>query len=344
MLPNIQALRAISALMILLYHSLPICVGLYGDHILFSIYDKIGFVGVDVFFVISGFVITLTTTDKPRTLYSATHFLYNRAARIYLGYWPFLILMAIVCIIYEPAIINSSRALTKSIFLFPPHIKTGNAENSKQILSVAWSLTYEIYFYILFSFLFIVPKKYLPQCVIAFFIIIFLRCLYIPTKNHTHLAFYGSPFLLEFLGGSLLYHFRFYLLKKRHIFFALPGFLIGGYIAYQLNYELGFNRVLSYGASAFCLVWLFLILDTENIFKAGVYWSTLGDASYTLYLSHTMLLELFTFTGGRQWLHYQPVWLIHIGFVALIVTIILFSLQFYKIVEAPIYYKARKWV
>ncbi|NQZ78739.1 MAG: acyltransferase family protein [Ekhidna sp.] len=93
MILNIQLLRALAALAVVLYHIAPYYLPPAGDGgWLLVFFRQFGYAGVDVFFVISGYVIWLTSRKDNAP--GAGHFLFKRLARIYLGYWPYLLITA----------------------------------------------------------------------------------------------------------------------------------------------------------------------------------------------------------------------------------------------------------
>jgi len=63
---------------------------------LFDLFKEFGYMGVDIFFVISGFIMWYTTKkfEHGGVRYAAS-FLYNRLTRIYLGYWIFFVIVFI---------------------------------------------------------------------------------------------------------------------------------------------------------------------------------------------------------------------------------------------------------
>lgn len=333
MILNIQALRAMAAMFVLLYHAIPHYAVMDNNHPFIVSIGQLGFMGVDIFFVISGFVIATTTTNRSRGLASATKFVQNRAARIYLGYWPFLFLIFTVFLKYDSTRLQN-YSIFESLFLYTP--------NMDYILQVAWSLTYELYFYLLFIPLFWLSKNNLPRCMLVFFIFILLRSLIVYLDQHTFFGFVTTPYLLEFLGGSLLFHYQDNLLQKRFLPLSIAGILIGLYVGHHFEYEVDAPRVYSYGLAALCLAWLFLFLEKSGTYVFGQFWSELGDASYTIYLSHVPLLYLFYFSGLRDWLGHQHPLFIAIGFIAVVFAIVFFSVQFYYVVEQPLYKKVHR--
>lgn len=332
--PNIQALRAVAALWVALHHAFPHYIAMGGHSPALVAAGKLGFAGVDIFFVISGFVVALTTTDKPRGKASAVRFIRNRAARIYLGYWPFLALMFAINFSYSPATLPSTPLL-QSVLLLEP-------KDHRNILPVAWSLTYELYFYALFIPLLWCPTQRLAHYVLAVFLLILFRNLCIPLKPFSPIRFFTSPFLLEFCAGALLYYYRAFFLKRQHGMIALMGIAGGFAVGVHYGFTSGPKRVYSFGIAACCLVWLFLLLGTHPLCRAPKPWARMGDASYTLYLCHLPLLDLFAFTGLRDFLSRQPALVIELSFLLLILGIMGFSMACHAWLEAPLYRRLRQ--
>ena len=97
-----------------------------------------GYAGVDIFFVISGYIMALTTAGSSPGMRSGALFLMQRFARIYSGWWPFFL----IYLVYAAATggIGPEKRLLSSFFLWPtllPH----------HLLPIAWTLSFELLFY-----------------------------------------------------------------------------------------------------------------------------------------------------------------------------------------------------
>lgn len=155
-LTSIQISRGIAALAIVLFHlSGAIAAPKYFDQPLFSYYFKAGSAGVNFFFVLSGFIITyvhFSDIGKPFRLYP---YIFKRFSRIYP---PYLIVLISVSVIawYIPGMSESFprdfSVIVKTLLLFPqdPSVVGGTGA---PIIIVAWSLQYEMVFYVLFAIL-----------------------------------------------------------------------------------------------------------------------------------------------------------------------------------------------
>ena len=333
-LNNIQALRAIAAIMVILHHALPHYYAMGGNLNFIRNISEWGFVGVDIFFVISGFIMAYTTFHKDRNITSATTFLKHRLFRIYLGYWPFFFAMLSILLV-----INSQRL--SDIDIISSFI-LGNTDMMQLVLPVSWSLSYELYFYFLFLFTFLFSVKKLYIIIPLFISIILFLVLYAFFNPTFSSHFIYSHFLLEFFSGVLLYMYKEYLMKKWIILLSL--LIIGISLWYGISHETknGLLRVVTFGAAALFIVLTALILEQKNLYHSGENFKSLGNASYTLYLSHLIIIELFYLTGLRRLFTYENIIMPLIGLFLLISLCIFFSLIYYKKIEKPVYQKAIK--
>jgi peptidoglycan/LPS O-acetylase OafA/YrhL len=92
MLINVQFLRFAAAMLVVVYHvSAHIRDAGIDPGPFFQLSEAVGFAGVDIFFVISGFIMAYTTHAAAGAV-DAWAFARRRMARIYSGYWPFFLL------------------------------------------------------------------------------------------------------------------------------------------------------------------------------------------------------------------------------------------------------------
>ncbi|NYZ69707.1 acyltransferase [Endozoicomonas sp. SM1973] len=99
---NIQMLRAFAAIVVFLHHALPHYTTMNGTASLLISFAEYGYIGVDIFFVISGFVICHTTIHKERNYHNLYKFVKHRMLRIYLGYWPFFFIAFLLSYYSDP--------------------------------------------------------------------------------------------------------------------------------------------------------------------------------------------------------------------------------------------------
>jgi len=146
MLNNLQALRAFAVLNVVLFHAI-LKAWSYGHEVnIFSHHKGWGQNGVDIFFVISGFVMVYTQSRKPK---SAKEFFVNRIARIVPIYW---VLTGAILVLFfaspgffrqmEPSLDQAALSLIFTSMLFT---------DGGPLLDVGWTLEFEMLFYLLFS-------------------------------------------------------------------------------------------------------------------------------------------------------------------------------------------------
>lgn len=345
MLVNIQFLRFLAALAVVFTHGYEHVVAANGPQDgLFGFFRLFGYAGVDVFFVISGFIIWHTTESLHGRRWVAD-FLYRRAARIYTGYWPYFLLSLLGFWAVDSTVLERVD-YWGSFFLYTTEIKA-------LLLPVSWTLVYELYFYLVFALLLLFSMRLRLRMVAALFVLVlalqlwalWVLDLYRPGAfggMPQLLRFYASPFCLEFLAGCLLAAFfqRFgapwWLLLGLALGLGAGGLyvqeaVVGG------DLMKGYHRmwrVPFFGGAAFFLVWSLVQLEKIGQVLAPRYGAFLGDISYSLYLSHTILLMAIYFVGLRglaAQTGYQEVWYLLFSFA-----IIAYSAAHYRWVERPL--------
>jgi peptidoglycan/LPS O-acetylase OafA/YrhL len=165
-LHSLQAGRALAALLVVLFHaSGSICaMPKYFDTRPFGRIFDFGYAGVDFFFVLSGFLmmhVHRPDLDKPRRLGS---YLWKRFTRIYLPYWIVLSVVLPVFLFVPQFGTGQERewsTIVTSIFLIPH-------PGSAFVLVVAWTLAFEIFFYLLFAVL--ILNRRVGACLFAVWI------------------------------------------------------------------------------------------------------------------------------------------------------------------------------
>ena len=303
MLLTIQYLRAISILMVVSAH---ISVG------------PLGVQGVDIFFVISGFIMMHIMHQRSQNY---LEFFFARFFRIAPLYYLATALIILTGNAYEPTFwhIIQSFSLLKVYW-------------HKPVLAVGWTLEYEFCFYLLcsISILFLKNQKsrliFLFTALISLFVVIDL--LIFNDKIYGH--------FLEFLLGMMCFF-----LRKRKFFnhlnpWACIGGIISGFCAlifvdiYFYN-PLTFLRFIGYGIPSFVIVLFALSLENSVSVKEIKFLKIIGDASYAIYTFHLITLYLFS-DLTRMYIQDQP--LLTNGFLFLVSIGLGVVVHFY--VEKPI--------
>jgi len=282
-LNNIQVLRAFAAVVVVVFHT----------GYAFPFMRPFGSFGVDVFFVISGYI--MARILDPRTPSSGDFFFRRRVLRIVPPYWFFTILLFLVAM-RAPQLMGATRAsfteLLKSLF-FIPFAKTSGL--TQPLLFIGWSLNYEMFFYLALTLGLLLHRRLGIWIGAAIVLLTVVGCA--PFAAHNVLAqFYSRDVNLEFLLGILSYYLcraitdlqaRKLRIPALVVCFASAAMLIvlQGLVSWE-NIPFHYSRVPTLGLLAFLL-----ITSGSLLSQAG--WDTklaslvlIGDASYILYLIH----------------------------------------------------------
>jgi exopolysaccharide production protein ExoZ len=321
MIYSIQYLRGLAAILVLLSHSLFKIEQITG---ISTEWFTIGSSGVDLFFIISGFIMCHATENRTTT---PVAFFKNRIKRIIPLYWT-LTLLALAVFLIKPELINSSGGNTTLLHSFTL-IPTGN----KLLIQNGWTLSYEFLFYLIFAASLITNSKKLitTSCMLLGMIAIGL----IQSSDATLIRFITSPLLFEFFIGILCY----WAMKNTNIKAAQAFILIAsGAVALALinNNGIIINRVISYGLP-YALIVIGMIgferffIQSKNNITSKILRLT-GDASYSLYLVHPFALAGIAFIVRN----------LHINLNDPLLFIVLFSSSYitgilcYKLLEVPL--------
>jgi exopolysaccharide production protein ExoZ len=280
----IQVLRAIAALMVVIVH----CVVQLEDR--FNIKDALPFgwaSGVDIFFVISGFVMTVSSQSLIAAPHGMRIFLTRRVERIVPLYWMATTLKIILVVLAPGLAVNAIGSIWHVIssYLFLP---TFSAAAPHPVLSVGWTLNYEMLFYLLFAIALGMGWPLLRVLVPALGVI--SAAAFIAHGRGSILWNSYDPMMLEFLGGVLLGYAT---LAKR-----VPGTVVSvlmvviGFAALFMNQhgDGSLLRVLAWGIPALAVVAGAIGLETRFGRLTPGWLLKIGDASYAIYICHGFVL------------------------------------------------------
>jgi len=332
MLFNLQALRGIAALLVVMHHSLGHFKAMGLSNSVFEFVALHGNIGVDIFFVISGYVMAKTTSNSAPGIDAGFHFISKRFARIYLGYWPIFFIALIIYYFHRPDYLVDKQLLQSFTLLMFGHY-------SELVIAPAWSLTFELYFYLIVGL--VLSSRWLKPIPVFLVIslLIVLKSFTTRLGDNDLLDFFFSPYIYEFIAGYLIFIYWHYLSAKKWIFVSLVIGIMSYSIGVQLGSDHGYFRFTAISSFAACLVWFMLLLEAHNLITFRGLIKKVGDSSYTLYLSHTILLGLFYSFGIRDYLVAKDLALP--GFIACIAVITFVSWLFYQFIEAPLYNRAK---
>jgi exopolysaccharide production protein ExoZ len=323
-LHSIQCLRAIAATIVVAFHAHISFMPPNSPNFSFeeSYLFGMGKVGVHIFFVISGYIMYISSFQNQQKL-DVSRFFMRRLLRIYPVYWIFVALYLSVAAIIQTFPNLSTGQFLGMLLLMP--------DSSPLVIGPAWTLSYEVYFYLIFGIVMqFGPTRGLLVLTGFFFASIVAGMLLHPQGPLA--AMVTNGLLLEFVMGVWIGRLSLrYALPKTMGRLALCG-AIGGYTA---GFFWGYDRLpsaLIWGVPSAMLVMGAVILEqrrTMGLSHPVQRLSWLGDSSYSLYLCHILLITL-VITALKVRNLVVPVIPLSI---ALTIFAILFAILFYNTVE-----------
>jgi peptidoglycan/LPS O-acetylase OafA/YrhL len=333
---DIEGLRGLSVILVLIYHAKILA------------WDKLllpgGLFGVDIFFVVSGYVITLVINNSLKN--NSFYFLdfYMRRCRRILPVLIFItfiflffykILLPVDLIDYAKSILN--LIITNSNYYFYYTSATyGEQKTLLRLLIHTWSLCVEFQFYILFPifylFFFKYYHKYLNTILFLGIILTFIIASYLTYRSPVF-SFYVLPSRVwEFLVGILVANIKI----KENIFFKSSSNLFSIFGLLMIIYSVLFFSDVNLNPSFFNILPVFgcalIILFGQNNF-VGSFLSkkilvSLGTLSYSIYLWHYPIFAISRYTDFL--LEYEVL-------KKIILILIIFFLSFltYRTIEKP---------
>ena len=342
---SIQVLRGIAAIMVMLYHATR-HYNLKGLNFLGNIF-KNGYLGVDIFFVLSGFVITISSVEYFKNK-NPTEFMFKRLIRIFPSFWLYLLLPLTILYFVLPQFIND-----KSAFEFLNYLKVFFLVfNHPTISHVTWTLSFELYFY--FLFLMIIFNEKFKFLVICILICSILNLIGLPVSQNLYFKKYlFSPLILEFLLGVLIAFILGKIRSKQKyldLIFLLASitlFLLSSYLDENNYIHISkHNRFLYFGIASFLLILSSLLFENFNKISISKSLILVGDSSYVLYLIHSIILSFFNnslILTGRFIIFNNQITTLFICLIIVVISIII-----HKYTEKPMIRflngKSKKWL
>lgn len=315
---TIQYLRAVAAALIVFQHAMGIPAFVYYT-------AHFGTVGVDLFFMISGFIMWTTTQDQNR---GPGAFWLARAIRIVPLYWLFTTAYVVAALVSPESFFQLKLDpvhIVKS-FLFIPE-EHPNLGLPAPVLTIGWTLNYEAFFYLFFGLCLLIADLRVRFIVIAtiFCILTILGTWLQPTGPI--LSSYLDPVMLEFLSGIVLAILASHLARCGAVLGALLFVAGVVWIGVVYAYDMALPRLVSHAVPSIMAVTGALMLEPWARAHQNRIGLLLGDASYSIYLIHPFAQRAFLLA------------VIHtIGLPSINPTVYIFSAFFIAIVAGVICY------
>ncbi|WP_165799674.1 acyltransferase family protein [Sphingomonas oleivorans] len=283
---SIQYLRGVAALMVVAYHALH----------QFSAGRQLGPAemlqgGVDIFFVISGFIMW-RTTERERL--RPALFLRRRLIRIVPLYWT-VTSLTVALMLLMPRLAQSLRLDPLHLiasYLFLPWPNPTPGMGLEPLIVPGWTLNYEMSFYLLFAAALFAPRKVQPWIVLGTLALLAASSP-LAAGAGTFARFYAHPILLEFAFGMLIAmgfgHVR-HMPRAAAIALTLAGgalmLLAGGLLDPERS-----GRLFLLGIPAALIVGGAVLAERAGGLARIAFLGRIGDASYAIYLVHPLLLS-----------------------------------------------------
>jgi len=315
---TIQALRALAANMVVIDHLIGLSIRVNPAYQSWDeVFRNLGAGGVHCFFVISGFVVTAAANRE-----SSIQFFASRLIRIYPIYWIYLALMIGFYLFKgwpEP-----SSGLMNSILLLP--------DNAAPLLGVSWSLTHEVYFYIVMAIAIALRLPFAWLFVGWAVAVSASQLASPPSGSVTFIA--THPYTLEFIAGGVIAVVPFRRFELSSLIFGTL-LVTGGQFLAAIDAPASVSVKMALTGIPFILVVYGVVaLETNRRIDLPRCLTVLGDASYSTYLSHFLVLALLTRIASLQPL--QGMFAQMLIAIGCIIAANIYGVLSYRYLETPI--------
>jgi exopolysaccharide production protein ExoZ len=333
---SIQFLRGFAALAVVIHHTGGYVKRYFEPTLFLGDYFSIGFAGVDLFFVISGFIIHFTSKNYLGNTSKLKEYLKKRFVRVFPIYWiittvlfisSWLLTWILHKNIFSIGYPKTLSAYIQTYTLFPLHFA---------INPVTWTLSYELFFYLGFAFLIVSKRLWvIPTFILGVSFVHLIKD--IPDGNLSYFNFFFSGYNFEFLLGFLIFQF-YKSIKLPNILSILLvtfSFSVIIYFGYSVSDVDSLKRVLVFGLPSSLILIALLNLEQNEVISFPRFSIILGDASYSLYLIHFPMMLLmnklpqimgFTISDNQE--------ILYSCFI--ILSIIITSIYVHKWIEKPL--------
>lgn len=344
---SIQVLRGVAALLVVAAHLQVIEQKYSHGGVILPAWLEYGKVSVDLFFVISGFVIATVTRGQFKSRRAAGHFLFQRMSRIYPPYWLYSI-MVLLLWLFRPDVVNASQGhrinIVASFLLLP--------QDLVPLLMVGWTLIHEMYFYVAMALLMLVVReRVFPVALALWALVVIVGQLYcvIDTGENVSpwIRLIFHPLTLEFVGGAgiaLLLNGSIRGNGRVIMGMGIIGFIFAAIWLYAGDTALDTDswwRLLFFGLPSLLVVHGAASAEIAGKARFPTIMRKIGDASYSIYLTHILVLSAI----GRAWAQIAvPEAINHaIVLATMVLATIIVGLLSYRWVEVPILNAIRTW-
>ncbi|MCQ4161255.1 acyltransferase [Roseomonas sp. GC11] len=320
-LHTLDALRGLAAIAVMLFHiSGDAFQNMFGQRPAGDAFAA-GYSGLDMFFVLSGFIILHVHRADLGRPWQVLSYLRRRLARIYPPYWA--ITLAYAGIFLATGQELDPYRLVSSLLLLP---------GQPPLLSIAWTLSHEMLFYLLFALAILWPRAGLAAGLgwVA-------ASLAVPAGQGWLADFLFDLRHVEFLIGAIAALAVRHGAVARPLPVALGGALLFGLSAVLDTAQAGFTpqaHILAYGLGSGLIIAGLATAEQAGRLRVPTPLRCLGEASYTLYLTHLSAYSLLARLARMAHLpEILPGWAL-LGLLAVAITAL--ALLLYHTLEKPL--------
>jgi exopolysaccharide production protein ExoZ len=362
-LKSIQALRALAAILVAYAHSIDTQMQFsVSRQQNFYFLQNFGAIGVDLFFVISGFIITFVACEAVGAQ-EGGRFLLKRFIRVNPVYYVASlfhesVLLGLILVFLPPSIpfsiyVRPLPAALRNTLLVVPTAATLAAY--RPLLVIGWTLAFEWLFYFLFFLLILIGTPYKAGGLFAQILLLVAAGRLLHVADYRFI-FLTNPILLEFLLGVAICWF--YLGGARVPRWLPVVCLLAGLAGYAYSVRYGYGaisemwpvlsgrvampRVLWWGVPSALIVAGCVFLERggrlRRLWSNRLLQST-GDASYSLYLVHLTVFTLCKLAYASLGFFLNP----DVAILAQVLLAVAAGLAFYRYVEAPMLRGLHRW-
>ncbi len=324
MYKSLQILRGLAAWLVVYFHFNQSIHNHRVQNFFAELISNYGDIGVDIFFVLSGFVMA---ASAPKYAGKGIQYAINRLVRIVPNYWFYICLLVVsIKLLPEYTYLTNwnHNSLIDSFLLIPNRNPSGSGYFPT--LYVGWTLIYEMFFYMTLAACLLIKNRYsLLICALLLFLIPIT-----PLKEWVFLG-RGHLLLWEFLAGIIVYHIH---IRRPEMPFQI-ALVFGAFIGvvwYGLNYGDNF-----YTRAWVTTLLVYTVVCTEFLYQKDNwlirFLLRLGDYSYSTYLAHISILGWFLIAFGHRFNAFEE-FLMIIG-----VFVVIYSVSWltYKTIETGIF-------
>ncbi|WP_219834863.1 acyltransferase [Paenibacillus sp. R14(2021)] len=329
----LQIARCLAAVMVVMHHADRILLQKYQiSALIFQPFDY-PFARVDLFFVLSGFIIYYIHNQDFSTQSKLSPFLIKRFVRVIPVYWLATLIYILLSIVAHEHF--TALEFVKS-FLLLPDVK-------QPILGVAWTLRYEVFLYLVFGLLILNKRWFMPLLGVWTAAMLYFLAAGITFAEQPYFDLLFNPLNLEFIAGCVAAHIILrYMMNLTVVGYVGLGLLLVSLIMQQL-WTIPLNHIILWGGPFFLIILGFASYELRKTIKVNKWLVAIGDASYSIFLTHIIVILCFRNVSDKLHLYVKTG---HPIFLAVFVCIIAVCVgcAFYKVVEKPVLHWLRKHV